>query len=122
MWSAKQLTTAASTRRRNSKGSLKIETAWRDTRQLRPAATILIAAGGCGRTAPDSVTGVSAYRDSASKQLTNQLTFGDNPSGEVFYGELVLFAGINHGQHDRRRRIHVEVDRVSRDARSQGLL
>jgi len=32
-----------------------------------------------------AITGVFAYRDSAIKQLTNKLIFGDNPSGELFY-------------------------------------
>lgn len=32
-----------------------------------------------------AVTGVFAYRDTAVKQLTNKLIFGDNPSGEIFY-------------------------------------
>jgi hypothetical protein len=32
-----------------------------------------------------AVTGVFAYRESAIKQLTNKLIFGDNPSGEIFY-------------------------------------
>jgi hypothetical protein len=32
-----------------------------------------------------AVTGVFAYRNTAIKQLTNKLIFGDNPSGELFY-------------------------------------
>ena len=32
-----------------------------------------------------AVTGVYFYRDTAIKQLTNKLIFGDNPSGEIFY-------------------------------------
>jgi hypothetical protein len=32
-----------------------------------------------------AITGVYFYRDSAVKQLTNKLIFGDNPSGEIFY-------------------------------------
>ena len=32
-----------------------------------------------------AATGVAVYRDDAIPQLTNQLVFGDNPSGEVFY-------------------------------------
>jgi hypothetical protein len=32
-----------------------------------------------------AVTGVYAYRDTAIRQLTNKLIFGDNPSGELFY-------------------------------------
>ncbi len=32
-----------------------------------------------------AVTGVYAYRQTAIKQLTNKLIFGDNPSGEIFY-------------------------------------
>ena len=32
-----------------------------------------------------AITGVYAYRQTAIKQLTNKLIFGDNPSGEIFY-------------------------------------
>ena len=32
-----------------------------------------------------AVTGVYVYRQTAIKQLTNLLVFGDNPSGEIFY-------------------------------------
>jgi glucose/arabinose dehydrogenase len=32
-----------------------------------------------------AITGVFVYRESAIRQLTNKLIFGDNPSGELFY-------------------------------------
>ena len=32
-----------------------------------------------------AITGVNVYRQTAIKQLTNLLIFGDNPSGEIFY-------------------------------------
>ena len=32
-----------------------------------------------------AITGVYVYRQTALKQLTNKLIFGDNPSGEIFY-------------------------------------
>jgi glucose/arabinose dehydrogenase len=49
-----------------------------------------------------AVTGVFAYRDTAIKQLTNKLIFGDNPSGEIFYVDA---DNLPKGGQDAMRRI-----------------
>jgi glucose/arabinose dehydrogenase len=49
-----------------------------------------------------AVTGVYAYRDTAIKQLTNKLIFGDNPSGELFYVDA---DNLPKGGQDSIRRI-----------------
>jgi hypothetical protein len=49
-----------------------------------------------------AVTGVYAYRDTAIKQLTNKLLFGDNPSGELFYVDA---DHLPNGGQDAIRRI-----------------
>jgi hypothetical protein len=49
-----------------------------------------------------AVTGVFAYRDTAIKQLTNKLLFGDNPSGELFYVDA---DNLPKGGQDSIRRI-----------------
>ncbi len=49
-----------------------------------------------------AVTGVFAYRDTAIKQLTNKLLFGDNPSGEIFYVDA---DNLPKGGQDSIRRV-----------------
>lgn len=49
-----------------------------------------------------SITGIYAYRDTAIKQLTNKLIFGDNPSGEMFYVDA---DNLPTGGQDSIRRI-----------------
>jgi hypothetical protein len=49
-----------------------------------------------------AITGVFAYRDTAIKQLTNKLLFGDNPSGEIFYVDA---DNLPKGGQDSIRRV-----------------
>jgi hypothetical protein len=49
-----------------------------------------------------AVTGVFAYRETAIRQLTNKLIFGDNPSGEIFYVDA---DNLPKGGQDSIRRI-----------------
>lgn len=49
-----------------------------------------------------AATGVVAYRDDAVPQLTDQLLFGDGPSGEVFY---VSADDLPDGGQDAMRRV-----------------
>jgi glucose/arabinose dehydrogenase len=49
-----------------------------------------------------AVTGVFAYRDTAIRQLTNKLLFGDNPSGEIFYVDA---DNLPKGGQDSIRRV-----------------
>jgi hypothetical protein len=49
-----------------------------------------------------AVTGVFAYRETAVRQLTNKLIFGDNPSGEIFYLDA---DNLPNGGQDAIRRI-----------------
>ena len=49
-----------------------------------------------------AVTGIVVYRDNAVPQLANQVLFGDNPSGEVFYFSA---DNIPHGGQEPVRRV-----------------
>jgi hypothetical protein len=49
-----------------------------------------------------AITGVFAYRETAIRQLTNKLIFGDNPSGEIFYVDA---DNLPKGGQDSIRRI-----------------
>jgi Glucose/sorbosone dehydrogenases len=49
-----------------------------------------------------AVTGVYVYRQTAIRQLTNKLIFGDNPSGEIFYVDA---DNLPKGGQDPIRRI-----------------
>jgi hypothetical protein len=49
-----------------------------------------------------AVTGVYAYRDTAVRQLTNKLIFGDNRSGELFYVDA---DNLPKGGQDSIRRV-----------------
>jgi glucose/arabinose dehydrogenase len=49
-----------------------------------------------------AITGVFAYRDTAIRQLTNKLIFGDNPTGELFYVDA---DNLPKGGQDAIRRI-----------------
>jgi hypothetical protein len=60
-----------------------------------------------------AVTGVYVYRQSAIKQLTNLLIFGDNPSGEVF---AVSADNLPKGGQDAIRRILFVPRSSSRDS------
>jgi len=54
-----------------------------------------------------AVTGVHVYRGSGVPQLTNQLIFGDNPTGELFY---VNADNLPNGGQDQIRRILFNAD------------
>jgi len=49
-----------------------------------------------------AITGVYVYRQTAIKQLTNKLIFGDNPSGEIFHVDA---DNLPRGGQDSIRRI-----------------
>jgi Glucose / Sorbosone dehydrogenase len=49
-----------------------------------------------------AVTGVYVYRQTAIRQLTNKLLFGDNPSGEIFYVDA---DNLPKGGQDAIRRV-----------------